>query len=309
MYLPSGLPWTLPVVLRVGRELAARLQAGDMVALCPPEQDPVGVLFVDDVFPIDPQREAREVFGTDSPAHPGVAAVLGAPEWCLGGPVRVWAAPDWPATALTPQESRAAFPQRGWQRVAAFQTRNPAHRAHEHLQKCVLEVVDGMLLHPLVKPTRSEDLPAPVRWRAYEILIHYYFPPERVLLAAFPGAMRYGGPREAVFHALVRRNFGCTHFVVGRDHAGVGSFYGPYDAQRLFNRFDPNVIGIEVLRFDAAFYCRRCGGMATLRSCPHGRAERVVLSGTEVRRRLRDGEMLPEEFARPEIANFLLRAG
>lgn len=309
MTLPSGLPWTIPVVLRVPRELACRLGPGDMVALCPPEaEDPMGVLHVTDVFAIDPETEARAVFGTDSPEHPGVAYILDVPSWCVGGPVQVWATPALAGMALTPAESRAAFQARGWRRVVGFQTRNPAHRAHEYLQRCALEMADGLFLHPLVGPTRAEDLPAPVRWRAYEILLHHYYPPDRVLVAGLPAAMRYAGPREAVFHALVRRNFGCSHFVVGRDHAGVGGFYGPFDAQRLFDRFDPALIGVEVLRFDSAFYCRRCQSMATERTCCHGPGLRFTLSGTELRRRLRQGLPLPAEFSRPEVAAFLLRA-
>lgn len=333
MTLPSGLPWTIPIVLRVSQELACRLEPGDMVALCLAEGakdvtngsgqvegadakrgdaeraagEPIGVLHVRDVFPVDPALEAKAVFGTDSPDHPGVARVRNAPTWCLGGPVWVWTTPAFAGMALTPRESRAVFEARGWQRVVGFQTRNPAHRAHEYLQKCALEMVDGLFLHPLVGLTRDEDLPAPVRWRAYEILIHHYYPPGRVLLAGFPAAMRYAGPREAVFHALVRRNFGCSHFVVGRDHAGVGSFYGPHDAQRIFDRFDPALIGVEVLRFDAAFYCRRCQAMTTERTCPHGPGSRFTMSGTELRRRLREGLPLPAEFSRPEVAAFLLR--
>ncbi|HEY8498345.1 MAG TPA: sulfate adenylyltransferase [Limnochordales bacterium] len=321
MSLPSGLPWTIPVVLRVEPHRAAALGRGDRVALYGsagagagggvPAGDgapgPLGILEVEDVFPADPLQEARAVYGTESPEHPGVERLLRSPTWCVGGAVWVWASPLLPPAALTPEQSRACFEARGWQRVVGFQTRNPVHRGHEHLQKCALEMADGLFLHPLVGPTREEDLPAPVRWRAYEILLYHYYPPERVVLAGFPAAMRYAGPREAVFHALVRRNFGCSHFVVGRDHAGVGSFYGPLDAQRIFDRFDPALLGVEVLRFDAAFYCRRCRGMATGRTCPHGPGDRTVLSGTDLRRHLREGRALPEELARPEVAAFLLR--
>lgn len=310
MALPSGLPWTIPVVLRVPGELARRVGPGDAVALCAPgrEASPMGVMEVREVFRVDPEEESRTVFGTDSPAHPGVAWLREAPAWCLGGPVQVWSTPPLGGMALTPAETRAAFEARGWRRVVGFQTRNPAHRAHEYLQKCALEMADGLLVHPLTGPTRGEDLPAPVRWRAYEILLHNYYPASRVLLAAFPAPMRYAGPREAVLHALARRNYGCSHFVVGRDHAGVGSFYGPYDAQRIFDNLDPAVVGIEVLRFDSAFYCRRCQGMATARTCRHGSDARRILSGTELRRRLDRGLDLPEELARPEVARFLARA-
>ncbi|WP_324669123.1 sulfate adenylyltransferase [Geochorda subterranea] len=323
MTLPSGLPWTVPVVLRVDPARARRLAPGDRVSLCAAGPGPtgdgredsrrgtgtgaLGVLEVRDVFPADPLAEARAVYGTESPQHPAVARLLASPGWCVGGPVRVWATPLLPPWALTPAETRAYFETMGWSRVVGFQTRNPVHRAHEHLQKCALEMVDGLLLHPLVGPTREEDLPAEIRWRACEILVHHYYPPDRVLLSGFAAAMRYAGPREAVFHAVVRRNFGCSHFVVGRDHAGVGSFYGPLDAQRIFDRLDPALLGVEVLRFGAASYCRRCRSMVTDKSCPHPPAIRVSLSGTELRRRLREGRGLPSELARPEVAAFLLR--
>ena len=324
MTLPSGLPWTVPVVLRVDPAQARRLVPGERVLLCAAGPGSnghdslgdgrpgagtgaLGVLEVQDVFPADPLAEARAVYGTDSSQHPGVARLLASPGWCVGGPVEVWATPVLPPWSLTPAETRAYFEAMGWSRVVGFQTRNPVHRGHEYLQKCALEMVDGLLLHPLVGPTREEDLPAEIRWRAYEILVHHYYPPDRVLLSGFAAAMRYAGPREAVFHAVVRRNFGCSHFVVGRDHAGVGSFYGPFDAQHIFDRFDPDVLGVEILRFGAASYCRRCQAMVTDKTCPHSPESRISLSGTELRRCLRDGEGLPPELARPEVAAFLLR--
>ncbi|WP_324716295.1 sulfate adenylyltransferase [Carboxydochorda subterranea] len=325
MTLPGGLPWTIPIVLRIDGTLAARLRPGDALALVEgdspegaaagPARQPgvlAGGLTVTDVWKVDLREEARRVYGTEDPSHPGVARLFRAPEWCAGGPVEVlewWRPRGLPASlTMRPARTRQLFLAAGWRSVAAFQTRNPAHRAHEHLQKCALEQVDGLLIHPLVGPTRDADLPSGVRMRAYEILLWHYYPPERTVLSAFPAPMRYAGPREAVFHAIVRRNYGCTHFVVGRDHAGADGFYGPYEAQAFFDRFDPGVLGIVPLKFGGAFFCRACGGMASERTCPHGHAGRVVLSGTELRRRLRAGEPVPAEFARPQVTAFLQRA-
>lgn len=314
MHLACGLPWTLPVVLRVDERAARPLKPPQVVALEAPSASGgllAGFLEAQDVYRVDLEQEARKVFGTASDRHPGVRRLLASPDWCVGGPVWVLEPPasGWLRTlALTPAETRQRFAARGWRQVAAFQTRNPGHRAHEYLQKCVLEWVDGLLVHPLVGPTKEDDLPAEVRLRAYEILLEHYFPLERVLLAALPAPMRYAGPREAVFHALVRRNYGCSHFVVGRDHAGVGDFYRPFDAHRLFDRFDPAVLGITPVRFDSAFYCRRCGQMATGRTCPHPRADHLSLSGSEMRRILASGGRLPPEFTRPEVADWLSAA-
>jgi len=306
MRLPDGTLWPIPVCLGLAdgadagsERLALRDDAGGLL----------GVMEVAEVFERDREAEAELVYGTTDPAHPGVARVLAAPRRAVAGPTSTLLTPvEGPVGpyALAPAETRRAFAERGWRRVVGFQTRNPVHRAHEYLLKCALEHCDGLLLHPLVGPTKEGDVPAEVRMRAYEAVLGY-FPAERVVLAALVAPMRYAGPREAVLHAIVRKNHGCTHFIIGRDHAGVGSWYGPYAAQELVASLDPDDLGITPLLFDNAFHCRRCAAMATARTCPHPPADRVELSGTEVRAMLAAGELPPPEFSRPEVAG-LLRA-
>ncbi|OUM92511.1 MAG: sulfate adenylyltransferase, partial [Firmicutes bacterium ZCTH02-B6] len=312
MRLASGLVWSLPIVLPVSPEIAASWREGQWVALSDQWGEPIAALRVEDRFLRDPVDEARRVFGTVDPRHPGVARLLQEPRVLVGGEVWLLNRPVLceveAQCVLDPKLTRAAFAERGWRRVVGFQTRNPIHRAHEYILKCALEVVDGLLLHPLVGETKADDVPADVRLQSYRVLVDTYFPVERVLLAGFPAAMRYAGPREAVFHALCRKNYGCTHFIVGRDHAGVGNFYGTYDAQRIFERFAPGELGITPLFFEHAFYCRRCEGMATAHTCPHGPEARVTLSGTAVRDMLRRGEAPPPEFTRREVATVLMQA-
>jgi sulfate adenylyltransferase len=311
MRLADGRPWPLPITLPVTAEEAARVARTDDVALLDPDGDrPLGVLHVEDRFARDLEAEARAVYGTTDPAHPGVAALLAESDLLLGGRVTLLARrpPRFPAYALDPADTRAIFRERGWRTIAGFQTRNPVHRAHEYIQKCALEFIDGLLLHPIVGETKADDVPAEVRVRCYEALLAHYYPPGRVVLAVLPAAMRYAGPREAVFHALVRRNYGCTHFLVGRDHAGVGGYYDPYAAHRIFDRFAPGELGIAPLFFEEAFHCRRCGGMASARTCPHGREERAVLSGAAVRAIVRGGGLPPPELTRPEVAAILAAA-
>jgi ATP sulfurylase/adenylyl-sulfate kinase len=299
--LAGGAPFTIPVLLRVdglvtAEELTLTRQGR-----------PVGVLRVSEVFQTDPDVEATQVYGTTDPGHPGVALLQGSGRTAVAGLVVLLARPEtsFPEYDLTPAEVAAERASRGWRTMVGFQTRNPVHRAHEYLQKVALESIDGLLLHPLVGETKSDDIPADVRLRCYEALLSGYYPAERALLATNPAWMRYAGPREAVFHAIVRRNFGCTHFIVGRDHAGVGNYYGTYEAQRYFDRYRPGELGIEILRFENTFYCTTCGGMASTRTCPHPAEARLSLSGTRVRELLARGEGLPVEFTRPEIAEIL----
>ena len=305
MRLAGGLPWALPVCLAVERP-----PRGDRVALVDPGGLLLGTLEVEDVYEYDREREAERCFGTTDDAHPGVARLLRQDPLYLAGPVIVFerVPPPFPELALDPAETRALFTERGWRRVVGFQTRNPIHRAHEYLTKGALETVDGLLIHPLVGETKSDDVPAGTRIECYRVLLERYYPLDRVVLSAFPAAMRYAGPREAIWHALCRKNYGCSHFIVGRDHAGVGTYYGTYDAQLIFDEFAPHELDIEPMFFEHAFYCRACGQMATPKTCPHDVKEHVFLSGTKVRELLAAGELPPAEFSRPEVAEVLIGA-
>jgi sulfate adenylyltransferase len=312
MHLPNGLPWTIPVTLSLTDEEAKRIGGTEAVTLVPGETaEPLAILEVDEVFKREREREAQAVFGTQDLAHPGVKALNDAGDLCAAGELRVLRLPeheDFSQYRLTPAETRAEFTRRGWRTVVGFQTRNPIHRAHEYLQKCALEIVDGLLVHPLVGATKGDDVPADVRMRCYEALFDGYYPKDRAMVTVFPAAMRYAGPKEAIWHAIARKNYGCTHFIVGRDHAGVGDYYGTYDAQRIFERFDPGELGITPLMFEHSFWCNRCEGMASPKTCPHGDEDRVSLSGTKVREMLRAGERPPPEFSRPDVADILIEA-
>lgn len=311
MRLANGLPWAVPVTLSVSEDVAAPLKEGSLVRLDDPTGRFVGVLELEEKYTYDKTREAIHVYRTDEDKHPGVKVVYEQGAVNLAGPIWLMQRdphPLFPKYQIDPAASRAMFREKGWKTVVGFQTRNPIHRAHEYIQKCALETVDGLFLHPLVGATKSDDIPADVRMRCYEIMVEHYFPQDRVILAINPSAMRYAGPREAIFHALIRKNYGCTHFIVGRDHAGVGDYYGTYDAQYIFDEFDPAELGIVPMKFEHAFYCTRTGGMATSKTSPSTKEERIHLSGTKVREMLRRGELPPPEFSRPEVAAELARA-
>lgn len=311
MRLAAGVPWSIPITLGVSDAQAKGIKPGVQVALATEAGQRLAVMEVSEVFRVDRSAEAGAVFGTVDEAHPGVKNVLGQPPLCLGGKVTLFEEiPDrsFLEYRLEPAQTRAEFKAREWRKVVAFQTRNPTHRAHEYIQKAALEICDGLLLHPLVGETKGDDVPAAVRMESYKVLLEQYYPKNRAMLSVMPAHMRYGGPREAVLHAIIRRNYGCTHFIVGRDHAGVGNYYGTYDAQRIFSRFSAEEIGIVPLAFEHTFYCRRCEGMASFKTCPHGDQDRVILSGTKVREMLQRGEFPPPEYTRPEIAAILVKA-
>ena len=312
MHLGSGLAWAIPVVLSIDDEAAHRIGGADSIALVPAEgAAPIAVLRVSETFKRDKQKEATSVYRTDDAEHPGVKAVYDSGDLCVAGSVEVIELPqhdDFLQYRMTPAETRAEFRNRDWRTIVGFQTRNPIHRAHEYIQKCALEIVDGLLVHPLVGATKGDDVPADVRMRCYEALFAGYYPMDRAMVSVFPAAMRYAGPREAIWHAIARKNYGCTHFIVGRDHAGVGSYYGTYDAQKIFEEFEPGELGITPLNFEHSFWCNACEGMASPKTCPHGEETRVSLSGTKVREMLRNGERPPAEFSRPEVADILISA-
>ena len=317
MHLSNGLVWSLPITLSVSEEEAGGISVGEDIALADGTGRVLATMTVEDRYSYDKEREAREVFGTTSSEHPGVAAVYRQEAVLLGGEITLLVddpnPKPFPEYHYTPRQLREVFAEKGWKRVVGFQTRNPVHRSHEYIQKSALEIVDGLLLNPLVGETRSEDIPADVRMRSYETILERYYPKDRTLLAVFPSAMRYGGPREAVFHAVCRKNYGCTHFIVGRDHAGPGKdssgkpFYGDYDAQHIFDEFEDGEIGLTPLFFEHAFFCLQCQGMGTTKTCPHSKENHVFISGTKVREMLANGEYPPPEFSRPEVIEILIQ--
>lgn len=304
--LASGEVWTIPIVLSVDSGL--EYGTDEEVALVSKEGQLLGLLRVEEIFQRDKKKEANSVFGAGDHNHPGVEYLFNKGDWLLAGEIKAVKrrVSGFPGYELTPGELRNEFQKRGWKSIVAFQTRNPIHRAHEYLQKVALEMVDGLLIHPLVGFTKPGDIPAEVRMQCYQALIKDYYPEDRVVLSVFPAAMRYAGPKEAVFHALVRKNYGCTHFIVGRDHAGVGNYYGTYDAQNIFDNFTDAEIGIKILKFDNTFYCKKCGNMASGKTCPHQGDNQVFLSGTKVREMLSEGFSLPPEFTRVEVSEVLM---
>jgi len=310
MRLTNGVAWPIPVTLSITNEQASTFRQFQDVALYQ-DDHLLAILHLAEKYRYYKEREAELVYRTTDAAHPGVRTLYNQGEWLLGGKislVNLPLNPTFPAYRRDPAKTRALFQERGWRRVVAFQTRNPVHRAHEYIQKCALEIADGLLLHPLVGETKADDVPADVRLESYEAILANYYPAARTILSILPAAMRYAGPREAVFHALIRKNYGCSHFIVGRDHAGVGNYYGTYDAHHIFDEFKPEELGITPLFFDHTFYCRSCGAMASSKTCPHETAEHVTLSGTKVREMLSVGQVPPVEFTRPEVARVLIEA-
>ncbi|MCY0894196.1 MAG: sulfate adenylyltransferase [Acidibacillus sp.] len=309
MRLANGIVWPLPIALPISADQAQLITLGETVLLIDEHGTPHATMVVTSKYQVNLNHVVNHLYQTNDSAHPGVMRTLERGSVHLGGPVSVFTTTtqDHYASYLrTPQETRQLFEKKGWKTIVGFQTRNPIHRAHEYIQKCALETMDGLFIHPLVGPTKADDVPAPLRMRAYETVIEHYYPTNRVALGIFTAAMRYAGPREAILHALVRKNFGCTHFIVGRDHAGVGNYYGTYDAQKIFSLFTPEEIGISPMFFDHAFYCKECGGMATEKTCPHDEKAHVFLSGTKVRTMLKAGIVPPEEFTRRETARVLM---
>jgi sulfate adenylyltransferase len=309
MRLASGIVWSMPVTLAVSCEAAKSIATAPAIALQDPSGRIVATMAVVEQFRGDKEREAQAVYRTTDAAHPGVARLYAQGDVLLAGPVTLIDPPrEQPFAAFRrdPAETRRLFAERGWRRVVGFQTRNPVHRAHEYIQKSALEICDGLLLNPLVGETKSDDISAATRMASYQVLIDNYYPSNRVLLSVFPAAMRYAGPREAIFHAIARKNYGCSHFIVGRDHAGVGAYYGTYDAQKIFDEFAPEDLGIVPLFFEHTFFCRKCGGMASTKTCPHDGGNRVTLSGTQVRDMLSKGQIPPPEFTRAEVAKVLI---
>ncbi|GMU93485.1 MAG: hypothetical protein AMXMBFR4_25430 [Candidatus Hydrogenedentota bacterium] len=309
MHLRPGVPWTIPILLSVSEEQAASLEIGAEIAIEDDLGEIVAILHLAEKFHVDHREIAEKTYRTTDESHPGVKYTLSLGDVFLAGDIDVLKPRtiEFQEFNLTPKETRAAFERHGWKRIVAFQTRNPIHRAHEYLTKCALEICDGLLIHPLMGTTKSDDIPGDVRMECYKAIVDLYYPKNHTMLSIMPVNMRYAGPKEAIMHSIIRKNYGCTHFIVGRDHAGVGNFYGTYDAHYIFNEFDPAELGITPLFFDHTFYCKTCGNMGSIKSCPHDKEHHVHLSGTKVREMLKAGEMPPPEFSRPEVAKVLIK--
>ncbi len=311
MHLVDGTLWSIPITLSISGEQAAGLAIGSEIALRDDESDELmGMMEIREKYPYDKQKEARMVFKTEDEAHPGVAKIHAQEDILLSGPLKAFSEGPYPDIYgdhyARPAETRAIFTAHGWSTIAAFQTRNPIHRSHEYCTKIALEVSDGILIHPLVGKLKAGDIPADIRMKCYDVLLQQYYPKDRVVLKVYPMEMRYGGPREAILHAIFRQNYGCSHLIVGRDHAGVGNYYGPFDAQQIFDDVSEDELHIQPLKIDWTFWCHKCDGMASMKTCPHGKEDRVLISGTKVREMLDNGEMPPKEFSRPEVAQILM---
>lgn len=307
MRLKNGLIWPIPITLQIKDDKLKEIKNEKKISLKDENNNIVAILNVKEIFEANSKKEAELVYKTTDINHPAVKYLFEGGNYCIGGDIKVLkhTYDEFPEYNLGCRGTREIFKERNWKKIVAFQTRNPVHRAHEYLLRVALETVDGLLLHPTMGETKGDDIPADVRMKCYKVILEKYFPKNRTLLCIMPASMRYGGPREAILHAIIRKNYGCTHFIVGRDHAGVGKYYGTYDAQKIFDEYEEE-LGITILRFEHSFYCKACGEMASFKTCPHDPSNHVVLSGTKVREMLRAGEMPPEEFTRPEIAQILI---
>ena len=311
MRLANGTVWPIPVILSPADDVAMKINVGDRVALNDPSGRLLGILTVTEKYKHDKELEIPNVYKTSEDKHPGVKIVREQGNWNIAGPIDVITPthePEFSDYRLPPARTREAFAAKGWSTVAAFQTRNPIHRSHEYLTKCALEMTDGLLIHPLVGETKSDDIPAQTRMQCYQTLLNNYYNKDRTMLSVMPLAMRYAGPREALLHTLIRKNYGVTHFIVGRDHAGVGNYYGTYDAQKIFDQFDqPKDIGVTILKFEHTAWCKKCEAVVSSKTCPHGPEDKVAPSGTKVREMLKAGQRPPQEFSRPEVADILIK--
>ncbi len=311
MHLFDGTLWPIPITLSITEDQAKSVSIGNNVALMDEESgELMGSMAVTEKYDYDKNHEAKMVFRTDEESHPGVAKLLAQKDILISGPVKVFSEGPYPEQFGQhfgrPAETRVLFEEKGWNTIAAFQTRNPIHRSHEYCTKIALEVTDGLFIHPLVGKLKSGDIPADIRMKCYEVLLKNYYPEDRVILKVYPMEMRYGGPREAVLHAIFRQNYGCSHLIIGRDHAGVGNYYGPFDAQKIFTDIGAEELHIKPLKIDWTFWCHKCDGMASMKTCPHGKEDRVLISGTDLRKQLSEGQHPPKEFSRPEVAEILI---
>ena len=308
MRLAGGILWPLPVTLTVSD--ADDYTIGDDIALASPYSDEiVGLLNIEDIFSYDKETEAKSSFGTYDPSHPAVAKLKDLGSYHIGGKVKVFTEGGYPEAFpeyARPSKVREIFAQKGWETVVAFQTRNPMHRSHEYLTKVVLEIFDGFFIHPIVGKLKEGDIPADIRIACYKVLLDNYYPKDRVVLKVYPMEMRYAGPKEAVLHAIIRQNYGCSHIIIGRDHAGVGDYYGPFDAQKIFDNFSDSDLKIKPIKMDWTFYCSKCNSMASFKTCPHDDKYHKIISGTRLREMLASGKRPPEYISRPEVSDILI---